>query len=175
LISNVRVVSYADDTYVLVSSENRSELTKKADLVPSPIIQFLKDLGMVANASKTAIINLGCNDLLKIKVGNTVCHTVSLIKALGILIDNHLNWVKQAENAIKTGQKLISTFSHVRCFQIMHNLGLILKKLHYFLPKKASRLVEIHFEGERNPPITVTIHLRDLLHTHNQSNFLTKT
>ncbi len=35
-------------------------------------LQFLKDLGMVVNASKTEIMNIGSNDLQKIKDGDMV-------------------------------------------------------------------------------------------------------
>jgi hypothetical protein len=114
--SEAKVISYADDSYVIISCDTEHETAKQAERLLITHVSFLRDLGMIVNESKTEFMWLGGNirENLPINVAGTVCHPVNKIKALGILIDGVMSWDHQAEKAIKKGQKLLSIFKFLR-------------------------------------------------------------
>jgi hypothetical protein len=116
LCSGIKVVSYADDTYVLVTSESWNEIPDKVSRVISAHACFLRDLGMTVNESKTEIILLGTpgQEITSININSNPCLISKKMKALGITINGTLSWDDHAENMIQKGKGLISIFRHVR-------------------------------------------------------------
>jgi len=115
--ANIQVVSYADDTYVLVTTDNLNDIVPITENVIEKHVGFLKDLGMVVNESKTEIMWIGPkteSTIASINVCGVQCNLVDNMKALGIMIDGNLKWNVQAECAIAKGQRLLSVFKHLR-------------------------------------------------------------
>jgi hypothetical protein len=113
--SHVEVISYADDTYVIVCDKSVEQVVRSTEKIAIDHINFLRDLGMVVNESKTEIMWIGKNQPVNsININGTDCKLVKSMKALGITFEGNLNWDVQAENALKKGKKLISCLSYLR-------------------------------------------------------------
>jgi len=112
---NCTVVSYADDTYVIVTGKDKTDTERKTKQILSKHVKYLRSIGMVVNESKTELMWIGKdNHSSSIVVNNKTLHFKQHMKALGIIIQKDLNWSMQAESAIKKGIKLISNFKFLR-------------------------------------------------------------
>jgi len=113
---NSNLVSYADDTYVLVSGNSEQEVINNTEVTLKKHIDYLKEMGMVVNESKTESMWIGPSEPSKdsIRVNGTVCKFSNNIKALGIYLDKDLSWDKQAEFVINKGKSLLSHFKFLR-------------------------------------------------------------
>jgi len=113
--ANCSVVSYADDTYVIVEGiDDKDTLTNLKDTLTSHI-NYLKSVGMVVNESKTELMWIGNTkyaDTVEIN-GKTLSFQTHM-KALGLIIESNLSWTMQAEMAIKKGAKLLSNFKFLQ-------------------------------------------------------------
>jgi hypothetical protein len=112
----LEVISYADDSYVIVSSNSPQETKLLAERTMDRHVAFLKNLGMVVNETKTEIMWIGesGNPGDTIRVSDQECRTVGSMKALGIYIDSKLTWDIQAEASVKKGTRLLSVFRFLR-------------------------------------------------------------
>jgi hypothetical protein len=113
---DIKVVSFADDTYVLVTSNDWKDLPLKVETVLSAHVSYLKELGMTVNESKTELMAVGDKpqNLNSIFVNNIECKLSDNIKVLGVTFDSKLTWDTHSEKAILKGKGLISAFRHVR-------------------------------------------------------------
>jgi len=113
--SGVEIISYADDTYVIITALTVSETVKLTEETIIKHIDYLKDLGMTVNESKTEAMWIGkTSPIDSIKIGSEDCKLVKNFKALGIFIQGDLSWDTQAESAINKGKKLVSNFKVLR-------------------------------------------------------------
>ncbi len=86
------MVSYAIDTYVIVSSDDLERTKELTESVLSTHASYLYNLGMVVNESKTEIMWLGSQaGSDTIMVAGTPCKTVSSMKVLG-QVDSNMTW-----------------------------------------------------------------------------------
>ena len=98
-----KIVSYADDTQLLIDASNLDELIKKIENIITLAQQWYTANSMKNNIGKTEvlIINNKNADLRNIRIkvkdeGKLITiKPQTYIKVLGILIDNQLNWTKQ--------------------------------------------------------------------------------
>ena len=105
--SSVKIVTYADDTYVIISSETDQKAIEKCQQTAIKHFDFLENIGMKVNKSKTEIMWIGKNQPLEtIQLGGIDCPLVKSLKSLGIHIQGDLSWDIQAENAIVKGKNL---------------------------------------------------------------------
>ncbi len=113
---DTKVVSYADDTYVLVTSKDWHQLPKDVEVILSKHVDFLTSLGMTVNEAKTELMYIGDkpDDLVQIKIKDSNCYLSDTIKVLGVTFDSKLSWDKHLDKAINKGRNLISVFRHVR-------------------------------------------------------------
>jgi hypothetical protein len=110
-----KVISFADDTYVIIGGNTAAEVKQKAEHCLNQHITFLKNLGMVVNESKTELMWITKVPLHEqIKVGDLTCTPVLSIKALGIKIDHNLSWDTHAQEVIVKGKRLLSVFGFLR-------------------------------------------------------------
>ncbi len=112
----VDLVSYADDTYVLVSPIDSTSIKEVTELTIAKHIAYLRSIGMIANESKTEVMWIGnCSATFnQIRVGNNDVKLVSKLKALGIFLAGNLNWDAQADHVIAKSKKLLSAFRFLR-------------------------------------------------------------
>jgi len=113
---NIDLVSYADDTYVLVSGKTDNDVIINTEITIKKHVEFLKSMGMVVNETKTEVMWIGPSQPPQesLKVNDTICKFANNIKALGIYLDKDLSWDKQAEHAINKGKSMLSHFKFLR-------------------------------------------------------------
>jgi len=89
------VVSYADDTYVVIKAKTDEELKEKVKEVSKQHIEFLKRLGMVVNRSKTEVVVFDKEyNKTSFDIDGEMIDSKPFIKALGLTIQHDLNWDK---------------------------------------------------------------------------------
>ena len=105
--TDCKMVSYADDTQLIVDAENMHQLKEKIEKVIKTAQKWYEANSMKNNIGKTEILILNSGKgkkHLKIKVideGEPVTiETMDSIKILGVVLDQNLNWKKQV-NAVK--------------------------------------------------------------------------
>jgi len=111
------VISYADDTYIIIEDDNENDLKLLLISTLDNHVSYLKSVGMVVNETKTELMWLGKNTdsfSKQIIFNGKTLEFKNHIKALGVIIQNDLSWSKQAEAAIKKGAKLLSNFKFLR-------------------------------------------------------------
>ncbi len=94
LTANADMVTYADDSYVVISCEDGQELETETSQCLEQHCEYLRQLGMVVNRSKTEAILLSRRNprSMTLNCGNEKIETMSAIKVLGITMDNKLTW-----------------------------------------------------------------------------------
>jgi len=110
-VDGYHLVSYADDTYVLVTGPTVFDIVKNAEDCIDRHTKYLKDMGMITNLSKTeAVIFTRDKEPIKvpISVGGEVFHTSETMKVLGVHFDYRLSWTTQVDKVIEKGKRLNS-------------------------------------------------------------------
>jgi hypothetical protein len=114
----VKIVSYADDSYVVVTPKNQDPNSIKllTEKTLASHIEFLRSIGMVVNESKTEIMWIGgdVSPFNAINIGDNEVSLTTSMKALGIHFQGNLAWDVQAEVAINKSKKLLSAFRFLR-------------------------------------------------------------
>jgi len=114
-LGDVKVVTYADDTYVIITGESIDEIKRKANITFERHVNYLTKIGMVVNKSKTEVLWIGKEKAIEdIELNNLKLKVADNIKALGIMISGNLNWDAHANLALEKGKKLMSSFSFLR-------------------------------------------------------------
>jgi len=114
-LTNCSVVSYADDTYVIIEGVDKDDTIANLKKTLTSHISFLKSVGMVVNETKTELMWIGNEMHADTVVVNDKTLTFKTnMKALGIIFESNLSWSMQAESAIKKGAKLVSNFKFLR-------------------------------------------------------------
>ena len=138
-----KIVSYADDTQLLIDASSLNELTKKIENIITIAQKWYTANSMKNNIGKTEvlIINTKNANLKDIRInvkdeGNLIkIKPKAYIKILGVFIDNQLNWSKQVLNV-----KRKATNSIRNLHRINHLLPIKLKVNLY------NALVTPHFD-----------------------------
>ena len=102
------MLSYADDTQLIITAETKEELKNKLELSMSKAQKWYNNNLMMNHPGKTEIIMFNPkkkNDTLKIKTienyKEKIIESKDCIKILGLLIDNKLNWSKHIKSLKK--------------------------------------------------------------------------
>jgi Reverse transcriptase (RNA-dependent DNA polymerase) len=113
--NEIKIVSFADDTYVIISGGSQNEVVTKTEKIIGIHVNYLKKLGMVVNESKTEIMWLGKKPKkVPINICGIPCAPVDSMKALGVFLEGDLSWDVQAEKVLAKGRGLLSTFRFIR-------------------------------------------------------------
>ena len=139
---DTKIVSYADDSQIVVDAKTLTQLKTKIEKVISIAQNWYESNSMKNNITKTEILVISPGrekrNHLKIKVideGKTYnIDTKSTIKVLGIHLDENLNWKKQI-NHIKR-----NSFNAARNLNRVNNLLPVKHRIQLF-----KSLVEPHF------------------------------
>jgi len=105
-LKDATITSYADDTYVILSSKELAETLEKARNTMSDHFNFLDSLGMVINRSKTElmIMNHSKRALFPPNLNTTsgeIIPVAKSMKVLGLTFDFDLSWKTHVENLYK--------------------------------------------------------------------------
>lgn len=128
-----KIVSYADDTALIITAKTDSELYKNAQLDFNTVTNWLQTNLLTLNADKTKYIRFSMRkshnntanfSLHAHQCGNrpvNICHCPIILKTcnmkyLGVIIDDTLTFRPHIENLTKRVRKLIYVFKTIRTF-----------------------------------------------------------
>jgi len=109
-LPNAHITSYADDTYVSVSAKTINEVKEKLVHNMSAHNNFLRNIGMVTNVSKTELIYFSRKEIIKdpIIVDNMTINPGEHLKVLGVVFSHNLTWDKQVNNIVTKAKLVLS-------------------------------------------------------------------
>jgi exonuclease III len=112
----IELVSYADDTYVIVSPIDQTTIKDLAEVTISKHIDYLRSIGMIVNEAKTEVMWIGNfkPEITHVSIGNTDVQLVAKMKALGIYLEGNLSWDAHGECVIAKSKKMLSAFRFLR-------------------------------------------------------------
>lgn len=133
-IPHCRIVTYADDTALLIDANDWQECRVRAEYALSAVTSWLNHNLLTLNISKTQYITFSTNQISQPKPNftikahvcqplklahNTKCHCLSLVKTsnikyLGMKIDEKLNWQDQIDQLVSRVRRLIYVFKSIR-------------------------------------------------------------
>ena len=123
-----KIISYADDTQIIVNAKKIEQLKQKIEKVITTAQKWYKNNSMKNNIGKTEVIVFNNNQKQNCKISIQVIdegkpvtiESKDSIKILGVILDTNLNWEKQV-NAIKK-----------KAFNVTRNIH----RINYLLPEK---------------------------------------
>lgn len=110
------LVSYADDSYVVVVDEDIDKLKKKAENTMNKHLEWLRENGMVCNVAKTEMMIMNQEESTSITVNNRIIHTQSQMNVLGITFDSKMNWERQVSRTISKTNRMLHGLRKIRRF-----------------------------------------------------------
>ena len=113
--SDAKVVTYADDSYVMVEGVNIDQLRKKAESVMKEHNQFLNSIGMITNPEKTeATIFSKELHTITLRLDDRVIQTIQSMKVLGLTFNYNLDWSIHVANCVKKAAGLLGRLRFMR-------------------------------------------------------------
>lgn len=128
-IPNCKIVSYADDTVLLVHGKNWTEARGHGEMALTVIMSWLSNNILTLNLDKTVFLTFGCKRSLppnsfsitahKCCLGRGICSCSnitrsSVVKYLGVLVDENLTWKNQIQVIASRLRKLTYIFRQLR-------------------------------------------------------------
>jgi len=113
-ISEGHLVSYADDSYVIVSAKDEQQLVEKTKSVLKNHIKWLKDNGMVCNVSKTEVMVMNSSSLINLDIDGHQITSSNCMKVLGIVFDDALSWTTHVEKTTAKCARMLHGLKHIR-------------------------------------------------------------
>ena len=105
---DAQVVTYADDSYVVVSAQNVAELKEKAEMVFRHHNKFLKEIGMITNVTKTeATVFSKEPTILNLEVDGSVLQTGLSMNVLGVTFNHNLKWTDHVDKVMRKASGLL--------------------------------------------------------------------
>jgi len=130
---NSLCVSYADDSYIAISSpiNNINTSINELSIIASKHIEWLSKIGMICNAAKTEFIAFGYSgEPLFLPVGESMIESKENIKVLGTTFSSNLSWSPHVHQTL------------IKC----NRLSYLLRYLASFLTiKQHRRILHSHF------------------------------
>jgi len=114
---DITVVTYADDTYVLVSGKKEEGIISKTQDTIKRHIEYLKKMGMIVNLDKTEMMWIGKNQprtTTTLSMNGQNIEFKKSIKALGITVSCDLDWSNHIQNVVKKGKTLMVGLKFLR-------------------------------------------------------------
>ena len=118
--SNCKIVSYADDTQILVSGRNSKDIKKQLERLISIAQSWYTDNSLLINAGKTEVIIVSrmkqkVNFKIEVVEGGKKekLEVLNSIKVLGIHIDDKLSWNKQVKEVNKKSKFAVRNLNRI--------------------------------------------------------------
>ena len=110
-----KVITYADDSYVIVEAHSMENLKERAEKAFRQHNLFLKSIGMVTNVDKTeAVVFSKTLHSISLVVENQQIKTQDRMKVLGVVFTYNLNWIIQVQNVIRKAAGLLGRLRFMR-------------------------------------------------------------
>ncbi len=110
------LVSYADDSYVVVDSDCRDGLLRKAEKTLEGHLKWLNDNGMVCNISKTELMIMNSEEAAELLVDGIKVQSSRTMKVLGLVFDEKLEWQQQVQNTVTRTNRMLHGLKALRRF-----------------------------------------------------------
>jgi len=111
----IEIISYADDTYVVVYDDSEDNLIKKVETSINAHFKALLNLGMIVNAKKTEAVRFGRNQIpLTFQINGEPVTTTEQMKVLGVTFDKNLDWKSHVSKTISKVSRLTSGLKFLR-------------------------------------------------------------
>ncbi len=115
-ITDGKLVTYADDSYVVVAAKDHGELCIKTKSTMTKHLQWLKENGMVCNVDKTEMMILNSDSPTSIEVDGRTITAMKEMKVLGLMFDSKLTWNLQVNNVISRTNRMLHGLRKIRRF-----------------------------------------------------------
>jgi hypothetical protein len=110
------VVTYADDSYVLVTGEDTDGLKSNAESTMAQHLDWLHTNGMVCNMDKTEIMMMDSEEEAVLDVGGFPVKSTKTMKVLGMVFDHRMEWTSQVTQTINKTHRLYHGMKHLKRF-----------------------------------------------------------
>jgi len=107
-----KIISYADDSYVIVCSEDRESLIEKIKREMTIHLDWLRSIGMRANPSKTECMIMNDTEVFQFPEFSTSTN----MNVLGLVFDNRLKWDYQVNKCTKKTKSVIHAMRKIGKF-----------------------------------------------------------
>jgi len=108
-----RVISYADDSYVIISADTKEALLTEIKTTSKRHIDWLKELGMVCNASKIELLLFGMDEA-EVEIDGSLVSSRNVMKVLGLMLDNKFSWEANVKVTLKRCRAQIFALRFIR-------------------------------------------------------------
>ncbi len=108
------LVTFADDSYVLVSADNIDELKDKATKTLKSHIDWLNANGMVTNLDKTEVMLLNSDESFSLCVDGQIIEPRQTMRVLGILFDNKMSWKPHVDAVLTRTNRIFHGLRTIR-------------------------------------------------------------
>jgi len=107
-------VSYADDSYVIVSDNSMEGLLRKTKDTIDRHLLWLRSNGMVCNVSKTELMVMNFQEYLVIEVDQNIIQSSKSMRVLGLTFDSALEWTTQVDNCVAKSNRMLHGLKHIK-------------------------------------------------------------
>jgi hypothetical protein len=112
---DARVVTFADDSYVIIEADDREELKRNAEECLKDHDAFLKMIGMCTNTAKTEAVIFGKSyEAGSLMAGDQSIQIAKTIKVLGITFSYNLSWLPHIKKAVKKAASICNRIKFIR-------------------------------------------------------------
>ena len=89
-----KIVCYADDSYLIFEGDSWDEVCKIASEETTNVVNWLQNIGMVVNSSKTEAIYFSKHEQngLEMEVASSKIEVGTTMRVLGVMFDSKLSW-----------------------------------------------------------------------------------
>jgi hypothetical protein len=115
-LPNATLVTYADDSYVIVHSNSIENLKENVSVTLKNHLQWLERNGMVCNVEKTELMVLGSDESIELEINNRKIKSLQSMKVLGIIFDDKLSWREQVSNVVKKTNRMLHGLRRIKKF-----------------------------------------------------------
>jgi len=114
-IDHQDIVTYADDSYVVITGRNMEELKSNVEQISHRHVAFLKEMGMAVNPSKTEVIVFNKIPIrAPFSIDGTMVESGVTMKALGITWQHDLKWTTHLEQISRRLSPKLSMLKKIR-------------------------------------------------------------
>jgi len=108
LIPKAKIVSYADDSYVILTGDDINALKMDVEACLQKHTEYLLSLGMIVNEKKTELVLFNKGNLPNIEINVTGNKITSMdnMKILGVIFNKNLDWKPQVDRVIAQATRL---------------------------------------------------------------------
>lgn len=142
-LKHSRVISYADDTSICVSSDTLEGLTIKLEEDAQSVLEYMASNGLVANDNKTALLvyrkGKKMGDPLSIRVGAAQIAESESEEVLGVKLSSDFSWkphITKVCNTLRHKNFLLKRLARCLPQQLLLKIldGLVFSTVRYCLP-----------------------------------------